>query len=124
MAEELFLDNDFEAEYEIKQKNATTGREEVVPGLVTLKGWISSNRDVLLDGDGNVDMTNDAIHADLIIDVTERTSKAGTYFFIEQGDKLRDHLTSLAGRPVHVRMGDGVNILVSTQRTVQRTRRI
>jgi hypothetical protein len=101
----LALDNDWEAEYTLTRKNATTGVFEPATGLSGLVVRISLT-------DGGV-----AIHTDLSIPIAERGA-TGIYFGVLDGDKLRTHLASLLGTIVYEVMGDGTNVLRSSPRKV------
>ena len=101
----LALDNDWEAEYTLTRKNASTGVFEPATGLTGLIVRISTT-------DGGA-----TIHSDLNIPILERGS-TGTYFGVLDGDKLRTHLASLLGAVVYEVMGDGTNVLRSSPRKV------
>lgn len=107
----LYLDNDFEFEYAITQKNASTGVDEAADGLFGLTAGVS-----LTDGGA-------AIHGDLEVDASERATTVGTYYGVFEGDDLRTHLAAYVGDTVYVVFGDGTNVLVSDRyRVVERRR--
>ena len=111
MSRRLYLDNDHEPEYGITLKNTASGAEEAAAGLSSLTAWVS-----LTDG-------GDAVHVDLSVSATERTSTPGKYFCVFDGDKLRTHLLTHVGNQVYVVFGDGSNLLVSDVHTVFERRR-
>lgn len=104
----IFLDNDWEYEINITQKNTTTGAPEAAPDLTGLTGRISTTP------------TGATIDADLEKVLAERSNMPGEYFAIVDGDDLRAHLT--AGATVYEIIGDGTSILISQVRTVQAVR--
>lgn len=108
--QDIFLDNDYEPEYTITKKNASTGAIEAATGLTGLTVRISAT-------DGGA-----AIGA-----LTENASERGTlgiYFAIFDGDALRTALaTSYVGVRVWVVFGDGTNVFVSDPVIVRATRR-
>jgi len=88
MARSIFLDNDDEPEIDITRKNTATGVIEVAPAL-TVTVHLSTTQDGV------------AIDASLSKSATERTSKAGSYFAIFEGDDLRTHLASLTNTIIY-----------------------
>lgn len=107
----IFLDNDFEPEYAITRKNATTGVSEAATGLTGITARIAAT-------DGGA-----AIHANLSKTASERSNKAGTYYAVIEGDDLRTCLASYANKKVWVVFGDGTNVLVSDAYVVKERRR-
>jgi len=88
MPRRLYLDNDDEPEVDITRKNTTTGVVEAATGLaVTVH--LSKTKD------------GTAIDSTLNKSATERSSKAGSYFAIFEGDDLRTHLAVLANTIIY-----------------------
>lgn len=107
---DLYLDNDFEAEFTVTRKNAATGATEAATGLTSLTVKISAS-------DGGA-----AIGA-LTGSATERGT-LGIYYYVFDGDALRTALAaSYVGRRVWVVFGDGTNVLTSNPVVVRATRR-
>jgi hypothetical protein len=106
----IYLDNDFESEFALTRKNAQTGASEAAAGLSGLTCRLSAT-------DGGA-----AIHADVTINMSERASKAGTYYGVFDGDKLRTQLLSYVGSSVWEVFGDGTNVLISKEHHVLGTR--
>ena len=108
--DDIYLDNDYEAEYTVTRKNANTGADEAATGLTGLTARISAT-------DGGA-----AIGA-----LTGSASERGTlgiYYKIFDGDALRTALATLyVGVRVWIIFGDGTNVLVSNPVTVRATRR-
>lgn len=82
MARRIYLDNDDEPEIDITRKNTATGVIEAAAAL-TVTVHLSTTKD------------GAALDPSLNKSATERTSKAGSYFAIFEGDDLRTHLASL-----------------------------
>jgi hypothetical protein len=95
------LDNDWEPEYAVTQKNSSTGQDEPATGLVGLKARLSAT-----DGGAAIDPT-------LETNVGERLSVPGTYFGFVEGDALRARALAFVGVPCYAVFGDGINILFS-----------
>jgi hypothetical protein len=108
----IYLDNDYRLEVAITRTNTSTGLREPATGL-TLTARLA-----LTDG-------GPAINGALTATLTEASGKPGTYFGRLDGDVLRaqDTAGALPSRAVWIVTGDGTNVLVSEQTTVQRTRR-
>lgn len=97
MPRRIFLDNDDEPEVEITRKNTATAVVEAADSLVVTVHLATTK-------DGA------AIDPSLNKSATERTSKAGTYFAIFDGDDLRTHLASLTGKIVYYVWLSGADI--------------
>lgn len=106
----IYLDNDYEAEYTLTRKNTDTGADEAATGLSSLTVRISAT-------DGGA-----AIGA-LSVSASERGS-LGIYYGIFDGDALRTALAaSYIGLRVWVVFGDGTNVFVSNPVWVRERRR-
>ena len=103
MSRPLPLDNDFEFEYALTRKNTATGADEAAAGLSSLTARVS------LSEEGGP--TPSEVHTDLSVSASERSGKAGTYYGVFDGDKLRTHLLPYVGTRVWVVFGDGINVL-------------
>ena len=115
MSQRLYLDNDFEFEYAVTRKNAASGADEAAAGLSSLTAMVS------LSEEGGA--TPSEIHPDLSVSASERSGKAGTYYGVFDGDKLRTHLLTYVGTKVYVVFGDGTNVLVNDDYIVVEHRR-
>jgi hypothetical protein len=104
----LPLDNDWEFEYALTRKNATTGANEPATGLSGLTCRLS-----LTDGGA-------AINGALNVNAAERGT-TGIYSGIFAGSDLRTYLT--AGTVIYEVFGDGVHVTSSVPRIVRAPRR-
>lgn len=96
----IYLDNDFESEFSVTRKNATSGAEEAATGLTGLLHYLAATK------------SGSAIHADLSKTSTERSGKLGTYYAIFEGDDLRAQLAAdYIGQTIYEIFGDGTNVL-------------
>lgn len=102
--------NDFESEFAVTRKNSATGASEAAASLTGLTSHLS-----LTDGGAT-------IHADVSVSMAERSSTAGTYFGVIEGDKIDTHLAALAGSVVWEVFGDATNVYVSKEHHVFATR--
>ena len=105
----IYLDNDYEPEYELTRRDESSGDEEAAAGLTGLLVWLSAT-------DGGA-----AIHASLSKSLTERAGESGTYYAVIEGDDLATHLADY--RRVYEVFGDGTNVQTSIVRDVRATRR-
>jgi hypothetical protein len=111
-AKPIYLDNDYKFRVTLTRENFTTGLTEAATGL-NLSARLSFT-------DGGA-----AIAPTLSVPLAEAGGRPGTYFGRIDGDALRAAFTAGALFPggVWIVTGDGTNVLVSEQTTVQRTRR-
>jgi hypothetical protein len=104
----ISLDNDWEFEYALTRKNATTGLPEPATGLAGLTCRLSA-----IDA-------GTAINAALSVAAVERGT-TGIYAGVFQGDDLRMYLTPFS--TIYEVFGDGLNVFTSVARFVQYPRR-
>jgi len=108
--DDIYLDNDFEPEYTVTRKNASTGAVEAATGLTSITVRISAT-----DGGAAIGALTGA--------ASERGT-LGIYYKIFDGDALRTALaTAYLGARVWVVFGDGTNVLTSDPATVRERRR-
>ena len=111
--DDIYLDNDYEAEYTVTRKNASTGADEAATGLTGLTVRISAT-----DGGSALGTTPSLTGA-----ASERGA-LGIFYKEFDGDTLRTVLaSSYVGVRVWVIFGDGTNVLTSNPVTVRGTRR-
>ena len=101
--------NDAEFEYELDQKNATTGLPEAATGLTGLSCYYSATK------------TGATIDASLSVAASERGT-TGRYFGVHQGSDLTAHLTTFIGRRVFRVLAKGTDIHAYTTVTVVEAR--
>ncbi len=101
--------NDAEFEYELDQKNASTGLAEAATGLSGLTCFYSATK------------TGATIHASLSVSASER-SATGRYFGVHQGSDLTAHLASFLNKRVFRILAKGTDIHAYTTVTVVEAR--
>lgn len=106
----IWLDNDYEYEYPLQRKNASTGASEAATGLPGLSARLSATD------------AGSAINAALSVNATER-GNLGIYYGVFQGNDLRTYLASYIGQTIFEVFGDGTNVFISTPRLVVERRR-
>lgn len=107
--EPIYLDNDYEPEYTLTRKNASTGASEAATGLSGLTVRVSATK-------GGA-----TIHASLSKTLAERGT-LGIYYARLEGDDLRAQLATYIGQKVYLVAGDGTNIFGSDAVSVHATR--
>jgi adenylylsulfate kinase-like enzyme len=107
----IYLDNDWEYEINVTRKNTASGTVEAADSLSGITGRIS------LTSKGAT------INAALTKTLAERSSTAGKYFAIVDGDDLRTHLAAYVGQSVYEIIGDGTSVEVSRKHTVHNVRK-
>lgn len=90
MPDALYLDNDLEVEIKLTRKAATTGLTEPAAGVTGLSAYIAATPQ------------GTAIHADLSVNLSERSAAAGTYYGLLDGDDLTTRLTDSINETVYL----------------------
>lgn len=90
MPDALYLDNDLEVEIKLTRKATTTGLTEAAAGVTGLAAHIAATPQ------------GSAIHADLTVNLSERSAAAGTYYGLLDGDDLTTRLTDYVNDTVYL----------------------
>ncbi len=88
MPDALYLDNDLEVEIALSRKAATTGALEAAAGVTGLSAYLAATPQ------------GAAIHANVTVNLTERSGAPGRYFGLLQGTDLTTQLSSYLNQTV------------------------
>lgn len=108
---ELYLDNDYEPKWTVKQNNTSTGAREPATGVAQTARFSATKGGV-------------TINSALTLTCLERAGKPGSYYVIYGGDLLRTYLVSYIGKIIYLIVGDGTRELVQIAHKVVEFRQL